>query len=524
MRTLVAVTALCFSGAVLPFISMPVGWVWLHPVSWAPALLVLSRVRGARAFFAGWLLGTAANAAIFYWIVHTVRTFTNLGAAVAAATLLLFALATGLQLAVFGWGLPRVRARSGRRWPFGIAAWFTACEFVFPHLFPNPQGSVWNQLPSLFLVSSLTGVAGVTFLALACNALVVQGIETARERSPAGFWVFGANAAGFVALVAGALVWSSLRIERIDEAESGAEALRVALVQPGTGPGERRALLRAGATAVARDLVALSRQALERDPEIDVLVWPEKILLSSPMDPRNRAVLQFVRDTGVEVWTGGGHSEQVDGGRRNFNSAYRVHGRGSVDRRYDKIVLMPFGEFMPLMDVWPALQRIRGPGNFSAGEEIFVYDDAPARFAFLVCYEAILSDLVREAVQQDADLLVNLTFDGWFGDTAEPGQHLMMSASQAALFGVPLVRSTTTGISAFVDARGRITEQSELLARQVIVADVKPLRVPSPYARWGEWFAWGCVLASAALLAPRRPTAPRGPPRGGIHSRSLESP
>jgi apolipoprotein N-acyltransferase len=131
----------------------------------------------------------------------------------------------------------------------------------------------------------------------------------------------------------------------------------------------------------------------------------------------------------------------------------------------------------------------------------------PAVLVFLICYESIFSAYVREGVRQSPDLLVNLTFDAWYGDTSEPSQHLMLSAVQAAQYGVPLLRSTTTGISATVDARGSITAQTGVYTREVLVRDVKKVRIPSFYARAGDWFPWACACFSAGLLAASRGAA-----------------
>jgi apolipoprotein N-acyltransferase len=107
---------------------------------------------------------------------------------------------------------------------------------------------------------------------------------------------------------------------------------------------------------------------------------------------------------------------------------------------------------------------------------------------------------VRDGVRDGLNLLVNLTFDGWFGDTAEPHQHLMLALVQSAQHGVPLVRSTGTGISAIADARGVVTARGGVMQREVVVGDVRPVRVPSPYTALGDWFAWACAAISALLL------------------------
>jgi apolipoprotein N-acyltransferase len=147
----------------------------------------------------------------------------------------------------------------------------------------------------------------------------------------------------------------------------------------------------------------------------------------------------------------------------------------------------------------------------------------------LICYEAIRHRYVRQAVRDGADVLVNITYDAWFGDTSNPSQHLMLSALQAAQFGVPLVRAATTGISAAVDARGRFIASVDppglfveepfpryttaVYKRTVLTADVKRVRVPTPYTTLGDWFAWLCVLFSCLALVRSLPSRRVDPSR-----------
>jgi apolipoprotein N-acyltransferase len=508
MKTSLVVLLLVFSGAVQASISPPLGWIFLHPVSWVPAFWVFSRLGGWRAFCAGWLVGASANGALFYWIAGTVDRFSNVPTPLPHLVLALFAAAEGLYAAVFAWGFGPIRRASGRWWPLAVAAWFTAVEFLNPQLFPYFQGAFWYQVPSVFLVAALTGVSGATFLVVLCNGVVLQIVEAMRDGSATTRRAWAANAAVLVGLVACSWAWSAVRLARIESAEADAESLRVALVQPNHDVAQRREMLRRAPGAMVEDLIALSRHAAQRFGGIDVFIWPEEALSREPRAPRNEAVLAFVRESGAEVWTGANdYRPQEDGVLRSYNSAFRIFDDGVVDERYDKNLLVPFGEFMPLADRFPALRKIRGPGNFARGEGLTVYDGRLARFVFLICYESIFSSYVREAVRQSPDLLVNLTFDAWFGDTSEPSQHLMLSAVQAAQYGVPLLRSTTTGISAIVDARGLITARTGVYTREVLVRDVAKVRVPSFYARAGDWFPWACACFSAGLLASGRGAA-----------------
>jgi len=522
----VTLALLLFSGVVQAVISPPYNLVFLHPVAWVPALSVFARLRGRSALAAGWLVGVSATLAIFVWLPGTILRFGDVPAAVGVLAWLLFALAMGFHAGLFAWGFAPMRRVAGSWWPLAVAAWFCALEFLNPHLFGYLQGDAWYQVPRVFLVSAVTGVSAISFLVMLCNAVVLQGIELRRQPGGAARSAWRRNLAILAALVLLCVGYSSARLAQIATAEQEAPSLRVALIQPNHTIERRRKLSSMKSSAFAEDLVAQSREAMatvaattdtaaDARP-IDVFVWPEGALRSHPEANRNAAAREFVSSTGTEVWTGADNLEVSDGGEAaHYNSAFRIFGDGRIDRRYDKNILVPFGEYVPLRNVIPGFDRIRTVGNYEAGRESPKYAAGPARFVFFVCYEAIRSGFVRSAIDDDVNLMVNVTVDAWYGDSSEQSQHLMLVAVQSALHGMPLVRSTTTGISAFVDARGMIVAQSGNFTRETVVRDVRLLRVPSLYSRWGDWFAWGCVLASGLLLAlslrRRRETGSAGP-------------
>ena len=505
-RRALALAALVFSGAIQALIAAPHSWIWLHPVAWVPALLVIERLAGRRAFLAGWLTGAAANAAIFAWLVPTIAHFTQLGVVVGVLALLVFAAAHGLYAAVFAWGFGPVRRAAGSAWPFAVAAWFTACERLAPQLFPYQQGVAWYVEPAIFLAVATTGVAGITFLVLVANALAVQGIEAMRTRR--GGRAFAANAAAFAACVGLALGAAAHQDARVAAAEAAATPLRGAMLQPGTDPLEAPARNAEEAQVHAEALAVQARETLAADRAIAVLVMPEKAIEFEPERSWNRSIRELAPAFGVEVWTGGAAAEHPDPERvRYFNSAFRLRADRAVAPRYDKNVLVPFGEWLPDSLAW--ITRALGRNSFSPGHGMPIHEAGATRFAFLICYEAILPSFVRDPVARGANLLVNLTYDGWFGDTAEPAQHLMLVAVQAAQLGVPIVRSTTTGISAFVDARGRIAARTALFERRALVGEVRPMRAPGAYVAWGDWLAWTCVAIALPLVAIGHARRPR---------------
>lgn len=504
-RRVLLVLALLFSGAGQALISPPLNWWWLLPVLWLPGLWALSKLRGLRAFLGGWLLGSSALIAIFYWVVHTVKTFSNLPTSVAVVVLLAFGLFWGFYGAVFGWGLRAVRRVCGEYWPLGVAAWFVACEYLNPQLFPFYQGVVLYQQAWLFLVTAITGVSFLSFLSLLCAGLLLQAHERRQAGQPIFAGAFRKSTAALVACLIFSVGYSQYRLGLIDAAEAEADTSRIAMVQTNRGVQALRKLRAKGPTAQVDDYVSLAREAWAKDDSIDVFVWPEGALRGPAKHSSSRAARRFVRETGAELWTGGGAWKKQDDGRRVFfNAAYRLYRNEErkvrSGERYDKRILLPFGEFMPLQGLLPVLAKIKGVGNYAPGPGVLVQDTPHGRMTFLICYEAIRHRYVRQAVLDGADLLVNITYDAWFGDTSNPTQHLMLSALQSAQFGLPLVRAATTGISGYVDARGQLVQTSPLFERTVLTADVKRVHVPTPYTWTGDWFAWLCILFGAFAL------------------------
>lgn len=503
MKTWSAVAALVFSGLVQAVISPPMSLVWLHPVAWVPAFLVFERVRGRRAFLAGWLVGFSANLGIFYWLIHTLTAFTDLPAIAGVAVLVVFAAGVGLYAGIFALGYRAIGRVSGSFRIVGLATWFVACEFVNPQLFPYYQGVAWYRHSSVFLVVSLTGVAGMTMIVMLANGVLAAALNRREERRQ-----LAVGAVALAVMIGVAAAWSAHREAAITEAEASARTIRVALIQSDNDVERRTALQALGPQRVPRDLVALSDEALDAHPRVDAVIWPETALMRQPDSVDNAVVIDFVRRRDVELWTGGYAYEGTGPERRCFNSGYRISPDG-IDVRYDKMIRVPFGEYVPFADWIPFLDDVhdsRAANDLTPGRSVRVYESSLARFSFLICYEAIHPSFVRRSVRLRPDLLVNLTYDGWYGDTSEPSQHLMLTAIQAAQFGIPVARCTTTGVSTVIDARGRIGEATRLDSRCALVADVRPVHVPSPYGAWGDWLAWIAVIVSVAALLRARMT------------------
>jgi len=519
----IAALVLVVSGLLLPITAPPLGLYGLHLLLLAPPMTLLSRLGGRSAWLGGWLYGAAASAGIFWWLVPTIDRFTALGAVGGLAVLALFGLAFGLFGAVFGWGARGVRAASGPLWPVGLAAWALACEFLNPQLFPYSHGATFFQVPDVFLLSALTGVSGVSFLVLLTNGLVAAAWERWRSDGDAALQAGHALRRSLPLVLAAWVLGVGYAHHRhgvVQAAMEDGPSARFALVQTNTDEERLHAMVKEDKASPERDLVALTRQALEMDPTIDIVVWPEGAIRGSLKAKRRRAILDLAAEHDVEIWSGILERRGPKGARTRHNGAYRIQPDRTWSAPYDKNILVPFGEYMPLVRYLPFLSSIRSFRALYAGDAPAVLTGGKAPPAgFLVCYEATRFRYVRRTVRAGAEVLGTVTFDGWFGDTNALDLHMLMAATLSAATGRPHVRAATTGISMATGADGVLIGKAGRVERTWVSMDVPLAAVPAPYVVLGDWVAWLCVACGFGLAARGRREWMRAPAQRDVRQR-----
>jgi apolipoprotein N-acyltransferase len=178
-----------------------------------------------------------------------------------------------------------------------------------------------------------------------------------------------------------------------------------------------------------------------------------------------------------------------------YNSAYLVSAGGETQGRYDKIHLVPFGEFVPFRSILFFIDKlVVGIGDFQRGENAKLFEQGNHKFAVSICFEIIFPDRVRQPVREGANYLVNITNDAWFGESAASYQHMSMVALRAVENRVPIVRAANTGISGAIDSYGRIFEATEIFEEDWILAHIRPNHsTPGFYSTYGDVFSWICL-------------------------------
>ncbi len=503
MRGVLQVLAAILSGMLLLLISPPIGIPWLHWFSFVPMFWALREEQHGKNFTLAYVTGFFGVGSCFFWLTESIIRFSNLGVGIAYLCLALFALAFALPYAVVYTLTHPLRQKYGAWWVVLIPALLVAVEFIGPALFPYYQGVSQYRSPWAFQLTSVTGVTGVSFLILLTNCALAECVYRHREGRPLPFKILGAVAAVFSAN----LIFGAIRTNKVQAEVAEWPTIRVTQLQQSISMEDR---MSGTARAAMLEWYQMTNELAGQD--IDLVVWPEG---STPYDPRSARVTTLLGDLAknmdAPILFGGGFAEKrVDPlTGRNYteqrNSIYLMSKEGELVQRYDKMVPLPFGEYLPFADTFPILKEwIKGPGDFEAGTVPVQFElEHPTagtiQMTSPICYEAILNTFVRKNLGE-SQLFVNVTNDGWFGDTAAPHQHAMLSAVRSVENGVPMIRLAYTGISMHVDPTGYTTNETEPFTRVVRVLTTPVGRIRTIYSIIGDLFSWLCVLVMAGTI------------------------
>jgi apolipoprotein N-acyltransferase len=462
-----------------------------------PLLVGLDGVPALQGTYLGIIAGLVCYLLSIPWVVHTMTTYGGLPLPLSFLLLIALSLYLALYVGVFAYGVTRLSARGTLAYLVGVPALWVGLEYVRTFLltgFPwNLLGYSQYQYLSVIQIASITGIYGISFLLVLTNAGMALGCLLFRRGWRPALLPVG----GVGVLLLGVVLFG---MGRMVSAETRRGEIRVSVVQGNIEQGVKWDL-----GFQKRTIDIYRRLSREADKEADLIVWPETAV---PFFLRERGSLrQRVLKVAEEVrsYLLVGSPDRTRGpSPRLYNSAFLISPGGKIVQKYDKIHLVPFGEYVPLQSLLFFVEKMAtGIGNFKAGQDFTVFETPLGQFGVLICFEAIFPDHVRRYVLNGANFLVNITNDAWFGDSGAPYQHLSMATLRAVENGVYLVRAANTGISALIAPTGRILQQSDLFGEAVLSGTVTPGTAKTFYTRYGDLFAWACSLISVLLLATR---------------------
>jgi apolipoprotein N-acyltransferase len=313
-------------------------------------------------------------------------------------------------------------------------------------------------------------------------------------------------------------VYGYFNYKHTQNVEEKCPKIRVAVIQANIGNSSKLAVGPAsalrkemGVTNVTSDeflilkkYELMTKKAVAENTNIDLIVWPETAFPGYYVErnPDMLAHKKMVAQIGIPFIFGGYYIEPSSG--RYYNSAILVT-RNEIDL-YHKKILLPFGEFMPLGNIFPYLKTVVPTvGDFSRGAGAatlnLTINGMEVRFAPTICYEILKSDYVRKMDNKDAQVLLNLSNDSWFG-TVEPYQHLRVSRMRAIEFRRPIIRSTNTGVTALIDMNGMVVKSGGINKEEIFVFDVPVCdhRIRTIYSLFGHWIPYALILVCAGLV------------------------
>jgi apolipoprotein N-acyltransferase len=455
----------------------------------------LTRTRsGWGAFATGWMSQTIAWLIMVPWVVRVMSHYGGLPYAAGVAIFVAMAAILGLYGGLFAWIVYRLRLGSSfHRWLAVPLAW-AAVEYLRTYLL---TGFPWNLLVAAIIdytsFSQFSRVAGPYLVGamLVFMSSVLAWLLTQRVPAIARVLVVSGTL-----IVLGVWWASGLVATKLITRPSGIAPTTAALLQPNI-PQQMRWDPQ-NTIRIYEQMIAMTNRAA--DAGAKVVIWPESTvpLAFTSSDFYKSEIERISAQRNIDIILGS-VAEDPQQANRLWNSAYLVTG-GNASGRYDKIRLVPFGEYVPLRKMlFFAEKLVHAVGEFSFGT-----NDRPLRgvlsYGPAICYEIVFPQVTRTQVRNGAEVLVTITNDAWYDGTSAPRQHLNQARIRAIETDRYVLRAATTGISAFIDPAGQVLEALPMNRQGIIYASFQPRKTVTPYVRLGDWFAWVALLVTIIAI------------------------
>ncbi len=439
-------------------------------------------------FRTGWLCGLIAYSACLYWVAVPVHYYGPMPWVLAAPIPLLLGAYFGIYTGLFTMAM--TRARSRMHWSFlGLFAGllWTVLELARSHML---TGFPWISLAQAFSswppAIQATQYIGAFALSGALVAITTWLLWTPKHK------------AAFLPAAITAAILLTLGVAHWQQPLPEGPYHRIGVVQGNID--QSRKWDEDFQNHTVSKYIDLSREALRED-EADILIWPETAMpffFQEQSQLRDR-VLEFGQKRQVPILTGAPAYTEHEGSYRLYNRAFLLNEAGEISSYYDKMHLVPFGEYVPMQEWLPFLDKlVPGMGDFFPGQSPDPLRIDDLAMGPLICYEIIFPRIVQERVENEANILINISNDAWFGRSSGPKQHLNQAVLRAVEQNRYLVRSTNTGISGVISPRGQISQATALYEDAAFVSEVQTIEEQTPYSRHRPLLIW--IYASLTVL------------------------
>lgn len=441
-----------------------------------------------------YLGGVLSHLIAFRWLIFTIKSFGGFGFTPALLIFIVFTAISGLQFFLAGW-IARLIKNDVSSFGLVSAISWSVCEFSIFRIFPWGYGHSLLGFPALVQIADIGGSLLVTFVLFWVSESIVRYYLFKESRIQLLFPVI---------IFALSVSYGFFRIEQFKSFQG--ETQNIAVIQANINVKEKhdQSML----IANVERYKALS----ESIPGPDTLIiWPESVIsdfiASNVGSVGNDSRLPFFVSNNPLLIGALTYNNQ----NQIFNSSLAILNSGTVLDPYNKQILMPFGEFMPLSGIFPSLKKLNpNIADFTPGkiQKVFEYpmvrdngEFYSAAISPLICYEDVIANLARKGVQNGAEMLVSLSNDGWFGNTVAPMQHNLIASFRAIENRRFLVRSTNTGFTTIIGPTGTTIKSLPPFSEGSLLASVTLIRYTSLYTGYiGDWMGWILLLITITFI------------------------
>jgi apolipoprotein N-acyltransferase len=484
-------TFLCLLSGVLLALPFNNGKFWIFAwFGFVPAFFALNNKSRRQAFFLFFITGIIFWWGVIYWLVH-----------VTLAGTIVLVLYLSLYFAIFGLIIRPCTKHSTPYALIFIPSVWVLLEFIRGHLVTGFPWALLGYSQYLNLpviqIADITGTWGISFLLIFVNVAIVEIIWSATKSLCLRLGIVIVLLSLFLSLT---LYYGYFCLSRSVVSDTR-YPVRISVIQ-GNIPQELKWASNAKEYILGQ-YSYLTKEAAKAGPEL--IIWPEAAspaLLGEDEESFAR-IFALCKEINTPLLLGA----VVKEGEDYFNSAFLLDNQGQIAGRYDKLHLVPFGEYIPLKKIFPFLETVVPIGDINPGKKYTIFEvpspksQVPNRLAVLICFEDLFPELSRKFIKEGADFLVNITNDAWYKRTSASYQHLQASVFRAVENRVFMVRSANTGISAFINPQGLvISTVSDSSGREIFIPGyatqemVIEKRPASFYTRYGNIFLTLCFL------------------------------
>ncbi len=499
------------SGIMLTMAFPKPGHYWLAFFAFIPFLFSIKHCNEKQSVIYGLIFGLSHFFSLLSWVIYTVNTYGFLPIWLCIPILFLLALYLSLYTAVFSWFLVKFCKNPIVLIIVAPALW-VCLEMIRSYAltgFPwELLGYSQYRILPIIQIADITGVYGISFLIILVNISLFQVILLLTKKEWQGKIVKKLTTiislSVTVLLMVMSISYGYYKIRTIDKRSSIAKKAVISAIQGNIDQSLK--WKRDNQVKTINKYNNLSFMASGSNP--DLIIWPETaapFYYGYNKKLTNRVVTGITKTKSAHV-IGSPSFDKVDNNFVYYNTAYVINPAGTTLDKYHKVHLVPFGEYVPLKKFLPFINKLTEQvGDFLSGKKGKTIKYKDLTLGIQICFEVVFPNLSRAAVNNGANLLINMTNDAWFGKKSAPFQHFSMVVFRAVENRRAVARAANTGISGFVDPVGRILSPTGLYVDALVTERLPLLKTITFYTKNGDIFAWFCFfLVGFGVIADKR--------------------